>query len=234
MSYEAMAEFHDLFMAAVWERLAPVVTEAFAGLGPDDVVVDLGAGTGLGSLTVVERTAARVWALEPMPVMRAVLLHRVAASPAASARVSVVAGAVPDDLGALRSPVAGVVATHMLGHLAPADRSGCWAWIAEHLTSEGVALVTYQPAIADEDEGADGVVEETRIGEHLYRATHRGAGEEFRSRYEVVDGAGTVLRTTEASGSWLPVTLDELRAEVAAYGLVCRDSAVDGACLIGR
>lgn len=234
MSYEGMAEFHDLFMTAAWERVAPAIAAALAGLNPDDVLIDLGAGTGLGTMSAVEHTAARVWALEPTQTMRAVLLHRVAACPEASSRVSVVAGAVPADLGALPSPVAGVIATHVLGHLTPDDRAQVWAWLADHLTPEGVAVVTYQAAHATTADQPDRVVEEARIGEHIYRVTYQSSGVEFSSRYEVVDAAGTVLRTTEALGSWVQVTLADLRTETAAAGLSCRDSGADGVCLIRR
>ena len=78
MSYESMAEFHDLFMTGVWARLGPTVHATFAGLGPDAVVVDIGAGTGLGTVTVARATPARIWAVEPSATMRAVTARDVA------------------------------------------------------------------------------------------------------------------------------------------------------------
>ncbi len=60
-----MAEFHDLFMTPSWDRLGPSLADAFRRLGPDDVVVDLGAGTGLGTLRLVEHSPAQVWPVEP-------------------------------------------------------------------------------------------------------------------------------------------------------------------------
>lgn len=133
MSYESMAEFHDLFMAGAWARLRPVVVAAFAGLSAGDLVIDLGAGTGLGTLALAESTPARIWALEPATTMRAVLLHRLAASADLAARVSVLAGAVPAALQDVPVPVAGVLATHVVGHLSARERAQLFAWMAAHL-----------------------------------------------------------------------------------------------------
>ena len=227
MTYETMAEFHDLFMEAAWERLAPLVADTFGGLGPDDVVLDLGAGTGLGAASVVEHTAARVWCLEPSPAMRAVLLHRVAASPAARSRVSVVAGSAPRDLDALPAPASGVLLTHVLGHLSGPERGALWAWLAGHLAPGGAALVTVHP-----DAGPAEVVEETTLGEHLYRATHRSTADRFATRYDVLDRAGAGVRSSEVSGTWRPLSADDLRAEVAEVGLRCRETPLAGTTLI--
>jgi len=46
-SYDELGEFHDLFMTEPWNGLRPLVAAAFGGLGPDAVVVEVGAGSRL-------------------------------------------------------------------------------------------------------------------------------------------------------------------------------------------
>lgn len=234
MTYETMAEFHDLFMIEQWRRLAPALVDAFSHLGPQDTVVDPGAGTGLGATTVASVTAAQIWAVEPSVAMRSVLLHHVAASPDLSARVSVVAGSVPDNLDELPPLVHGVLAMHMMGHLSTGARSAWWRWLATSLASGGVALVTHQPAYADVTDAGDPVAE-CRIGAHTYRVTYLAdpPGETFRSRYDVLDDT-RVIRTVEVAGHWRTITIDDLRSEAAEHQLVCQDSVVYGVGVIKR
>ena len=229
-----MGEFHDLFMDAAWARLRPAVQAACAELAADDLVVDLGAGTGLGTLAVAAACPARIWAVEPSTTMRAVLLHRLAVAPELAGRVSVLAGAAPEALDRVPTPVAGVLATHVLGHLSPEERSALLGWLAAHLAADGFALLTHQPPGLDDDGAVDEVVEETRIGEHVYRATYRGSGQTFSTVYAVLDDAGRELRSHEVSGAWQVVTLDELGAAAQAHGLRVRPGPVGGTCLVTR
>jgi hypothetical protein len=92
--YDDLAEFHDLFMKEPWEALRPAVREVVGGLGPDDVVVDLGAGTGMGTRVIAAETAANLVAVEPSRMMRTALMARVAGDQALAERVTVVAGLV--------------------------------------------------------------------------------------------------------------------------------------------
>lgn len=238
--YDVMDEFHDLFMSSAWVRLAPALGEVFCELDADDVIIDLAAGTGLGTMAVVHHTTAEVWALEPAHGMRAVLVHRVAAAPEAAGRVSVVAGRVPDDLDALPTAVSGVVLTHALGHLDAAQRSGLWAWVAHVLTPRGAVVLTCQEAAENESrdgsslDPVDPVVEEIAIGRHRYRATHTGGGERFRTRYEVLDEADTVLRSHDASGTWRPVSAQQVATEVADHGLTTAPGPVAGVVVVRR
>lgn len=235
-TYEPMGEFHDLFMDEPWSRLGSAVEQAFADLGPDDVVVDLGAGTGLGTMELLDRTRARVWSIEPSHTMRAVLLHRIAAAPGAAERASVVAGAVPAALDLLPDRVSGLLVTHVLGHLTAQERGALWTWVAAHLADHGRALVTWQrePDPGEDEGDEDEVVEERAIGSHTYRAVHSGTGEEFASRYEVVDGEGRVLRSVEASGTWRTVTRAMLEDEATTAGLRCQDTETAGVSLLRR
>lgn len=230
--YQETAEFHGLFMTEVWSGLRSVIGQELGHLDADDRIADLGAGTGLGSVALVEETRAQVWAVEPSTTMRAVLLHRVASSPEASPRVSVAAGSIPDALDSVPVPVAAIVATHVLGHLGPKDTSALFAWIATALAPGGVALFTYQPA-GLEDATDDEVPEQVAIGRHIYRATYRRAGEGYRTTYEVLDGDGEVVRSVIVSGTWSIVTYVDIAAAAEGCGLDCRQLA-EGVAVVSR
>lgn len=231
--YREMAEFHDLFMNEVWDRLRPVLGRELGHLGPDDVVADLGAGTGLGTIALIDQTRAEVWALEPSSTMRAVLMHRVVSSSEASRRVSIAASSVPDGFGDVPAPVAGVLATHVLGHLGPDDRSALFAWLATALAPQGVALFTCQSADLVGDDAADELVEEVSIGRHIYRATYRGTGGNYGTTYDVLDSGGDAVRSLTVSGTWSIVTRHDVAALAEVYGMVCRQ-AEEGVVAVTR
>ncbi|MGL5816523.1 MAG: class I SAM-dependent methyltransferase [Phycicoccus sp.] len=231
--YADLAEFHDLFMVEPWERLRPHVRSQLAGLPPAAVVADLGAGTGMGTRVLAEESAARVVALEPSPMMRSVLLARVADSPDLRERVTVHAGSVPADLGLLPDRVDAVLCTHVLGHLTPDERRMTFAWLGDHLASGGPVLVTTH---VPRDDGQESEVMEQRrrIGELDYVVRYEEApdAESFRSRYLVRSGP-TVLRDVVVDGAWRPVGVDDLRAEIAGVGLAMEPVA-DGIAVLRR
>lgn len=113
--YGELGELHDLFMHDVWEGLRPAVRDAFASLRSDQVLVDMGAGTGVGTTVIAQETHCRIWAIEPDLVMRAALTHRVSADPHLADRVTVVAGGVPEALSLLPDDIAGVVCAQCSG-----------------------------------------------------------------------------------------------------------------------
>lgn len=215
--YDRLGEFHDLFVAAARRRLRPALAAAFGGLRPDAVVLDLGAGTGLGVRQLALATRARVVAVEPSLTMRAVLLARLADDPELTSRVTVVAGSVPDAFDELPDDVAGFVCAHMLGHVSPAARAQTFAALAERLADGGVGVVTVN---ATAEPRSETVVEERRIGEHRYIARYLPAGADGRpsSEYEVRDADGRLLRAERFPGHWTPLTAEGLRAELAPAG----------------
>lgn len=212
--YERLAEFHDLFMEEPWERLRPYVRDAFANLGRDAVIAEVGAGTGMGTRTIARATPARIAALEPALVMRSILTARVADDADLATRVTVVAGSAPDDLDLLPVRVDGFVCVHMLGHLDGAARRGLFAWLGSHLGRDGVGIVTTQRAPSPDDVGEE-IVEVRRLGDYEYRVRHVSSGrrEEYSSRYEVWHG-GTKIRDERFSGSWRVLTAEDLAADL--------------------
>jgi SAM-dependent methyltransferase len=220
-SYQDLGEFHDLFMSAPWERLRPALRTAFSSLDPGATILDLGAGTGMGTRTLAAVTRARIVAIEPSRTMRAVLTARVADDADLTHRVTVRAGLLPDALDEVRWPVAGFVCAHMLGHLPDSARAATFARLRTLLAPGAVGLVTVEPDIREAAAGA--LTQERQIGDLRYVARYLPSpdGNRYVSEYEVRDGE-RVLRQERFAGSWEPLTLDQLRYELAQAGLSAR------------
>lgn len=223
-AYDALAEFHDLFMAPAWERLRPAVRHLVGSCTSSDVVVEIGAGSGVGTSVIAAECPAEIFALEPHPTMRAMLLGRVGADPDLAARVTVIPAGAPDGLGSLPEEVHAVVIAHVLGHMDRTERLATWAAVAERLVPPGAILVTTQEAPdADTDDDA---VESRRIGRHTYTARHHAGRTDdgpssFRSTYQVHEGEQLVRERT-VRGHWSPIGLAQVREEVALSGLVAK------------
>lgn len=216
--YDDLAEFHDLFMEDPWESLRPSVREAVGGLAPDDVVVDLGAGTGMGTRIIAAETAANVVAVEPSRMMRTALMARVAGDQRMAERVTVVAGGIPDALETClgEQPVSAFVCAHVLGHLDAVPRKATFGWLAANSTPDVVGLVTFTP-----DALADGpMVQQRRVGKYLYEAHYLETPESdtFLSEYVVKD-CDRVIRSERFTGPWLSLTAGHLAEELTDAGL---------------
>lgn len=141
--YARSADHLDLLSAGMWEHLTTGVTDALSGLAEHSTIVELGAGTGLGT-HVIARAAptARILAVEPSSHLRAVLVHRVASNPDLRSRVTIEnrpfpASRLPDTFDAF-------VVMNTLGHLTREARERLWRVIAAGLRPQGCAVVNLQ------------------------------------------------------------------------------------------
>lgn len=233
--YDTMGEFHDLFMDEPWERLRPVLATTFGALGPSARLLDLGAGTGVGTRTLARVTGARITAVEPSRTMRTALTMRVADDPDLTARVTVVDGRVPDVLDTVSAPLDGFVCAHMLGHLRPADRQATFTRLAALLTPAAAGVVTVSPEETGGDQMNHEAVEESRqIGDYSYVARYLPSpdGRTHVSEYEVLDG-DRVVRRERISGPWQPLTAAALLEEMQPAGLTL-DTQSPGVAVVRR
>ncbi|MFC7550497.1 hypothetical protein [Plantactinospora sp. GCM10030261] len=104
--YHESGEFLDLFSLDAWQSLREPVRAGLAGATPQaGPIVDLGAGSGLGTLLVAEAfPAAHILAVEPSAMQRAALFGRLGPVPELRERVTVVAAGaqnapLPDRIG---------------------------------------------------------------------------------------------------------------------------------------
>ncbi|MFT4167373.1 MAG: class I SAM-dependent methyltransferase [Microlunatus sp.] len=218
--YAELGEFHDLFMSDTWNVLVPALAAAFGGLAPEATIVDLGAGSGVGTKRLAYVTRAQIVAIERSLTMRAGLFARICDDPELSQRVTVLAGALPSVLDEIHHPVDGFVCAHMLGHLSAEERRDTFARLSALLAPAGVGLVTLPRDASDAGVESREVIEERWIGRHRYLARHVAEDSDGNgfSEYRVLDGDRTIRSATFAS-SWSMPTYDELLAELAATGL---------------
>lgn len=230
-AYETSGEFIDVLSRPAWNALRATVEAALAGASPQDgPLVDVGAGTGLG-LQVLAGLAptAELLAIEPSPVLRAVLTARVAADDDLRDRVTVVAA---DALGAeLPDRLGAVVAMNMIGHLAPQHRRAFWRRVCERLAPGAPLVVNVQPPTEPT------TIPYTPFGAvQIGRYTYEGGGSAepagpdavtWRMRYRVAAADGTVVRESRIDYHWHVVSVPELVDELGEAGFLPEPGPLD-------
>lgn len=220
--YAVAAEFLELMSLEAWRWLGPALVDCLDGVdasaGP---VLDLGAGTGLGTEVILDSIAgATVLAVEPSPALRAALFTRVLARPDGPARVTV----VPGTLGEVMLPerLGGMIGMHMLGHLSAAQRGELWRELASRLAPGAPAVVNLQPPAEPVAVPRTEFVTST-VGHRRYA----GSGEaepvgpesvQWRMTYRTFEGDDLVAEA-EARYHWWTIAPDQLLAEIVAAGL---------------
>lgn len=234
--YAKTAPYYDLLAISSWQQLAPALTALLTDVDPrGGPLVDLGAGTGRASVVLAEALpGAEVWAVEPSPSMRAILLSHLAWRPDLCDRVTVVAA----DVAHFTWPaqVAAVVACNMIGHLDVDERMALWHRLADTLAPGGLAIIGLQPPSRPERrDGTD--VASVDVGRHRYVGSAAAEPTGPRSMrwtmtYLALDGA-TVLDEAVNLFDWWTVSLDDVRGEVTQAGLTA-EPAEEGLVAIRR
>lgn len=230
--YAAAAEYLHLLSGPMWTTLRPRLAAALAGIDPDaGPVLELGAGTGLGTDVLLGSFAGDVLAVEPSASLRGVLLARLADR--GTGRVTVFPGGATEV--PLPQRIAAVVGMHVVGHLAPGDRKRLWAAVAQRLAPGGPVVLNVQPPAV-----AEPVPEFPWTGVAIGGLVHEGTGSaeptgpdsvRWHMRYRTRRPDGTVLAGASAEYAWWIVTAGGLAAELADAGL---DASVDEDLVIGR
>ncbi len=219
MIYDQIAPFYDLFDAddpgALWHRQF-VLTRA-EGI---DTVMDVGAGTGRTAMALAER-GLRVWAVEPSPGMRGVMLARLGDDTSLDDRLTIVPGDAQTCEMGRTFPL--IVFSHALYLLdGPTERVAALANLARHLAPGGRLIVDF--ALEEgRVERRRALAAERRIGEAVYRRFSESACVGDR-RWAVtwiceVEFAGQVVEHVEETFRVATATLAEGRAELANAGL---------------
>ncbi|SFL05131.1 Methyltransferase domain-containing protein [Streptosporangium canum] len=156
--------FYDLFhenghIPGVREKLPPLLA------GVRRSILEIGAGSGLITTSLADWTPAEIFALEPSPGMRGMLLSRLCTRPELLRRVTVLpCDALNVDLD---EPVEAMVMINVMYALEPDYRKRLWPVLAAQLEPGGLLVFTWRdggpPAPHHLQE-----LESRQVGRHIY------------------------------------------------------------------
>lgn len=225
--YTSSVGFYDLWHE---DGHVPEVRAALPALlsGVRRGVLEIGAGTGLITLTIADATQGEVFALEPAQGMRNVLLSRLSERRDLLPRVTVLpCDALEVDLD---EPVEAVVMIAVLYHFAPQDRVRLWETLARQLEPGGLLVFTWRerPPLKVRELRLDGT---HQVGRHTYEMWSEiiEATPEYgtaRWVYRVTQGERIVSEHAETAKGYR-VTLEQLRKELNDAGFD-QDDAPEG------
>jgi SAM-dependent methyltransferase len=207
-------------------RVVPGIRASLRSLlaGTQRSILEIGAGTGLITLSLAELTPGEVFALEPSADMRAVLLSRLSSRPELLSRVTV----LPDDALSVRldEPAEAVVMINVLQALEPDYRGRLWPVLAAALEPAGLLVFNWH----DRGLPAPGQrLESHQVGRHAYTVlseileSDESAGCRMRYVYRITEG-DTVISEEELTGrSYWPAG-DVLRRELTDAGFIEADA----------
>lgn len=223
--YQRASEHFDLLIADAWRALRSALAAALADVDPTaGPVLDLGAGTGIGTRAIAELApASDIVAVEPPPSLRVGLFSRLADDPRLRERVTVLpTGALEAELPA---SIGGAVAINMIGHLSSDERAELWRRLADPL-APGAPIVVNLPPPTRAEAVPETDFASTTVGRRTYRGrgSARPAGDSkiiWTTTYQVLDGAN-IVSANVAEYEWWIVDEDRLAAELSAEGLACQ------------
>ncbi|AVT37002.1 trans-aconitate 2-methyltransferase [Plantactinospora sp. BB1] len=229
--YAESGEFIDVFSRDAWQAFrTPVVTALHRAVPDQGPILDIGAGTGLGTLLVAETLpGAEIVAVEPSPILRAVLLSRLLDNESRRPRVTVVAAGIQDWTPPAR--LGGVLAMNMLGHLAPEQRRTLWTALHERLTPSAPLIVNLQPP-AEVTTIPPTTFASITIGGRTYQGggEARPAGNNtvtWTMSYRTLGQDGNVEREIVVAYPWHVVSPTELLDELADAGFTATVGKLD-------
>ncbi|MGN9913916.1 class I SAM-dependent methyltransferase [Phytohabitans sp. LJ34] len=229
--YAESGEFIDVLSQDAWRALGAPISDALRQAAPGQgPIVDIGAGTGLGTLLVADTVPdAEVIAVEPSPILRAVLLSRLAANDGLRRRVTVQA----IDVDGMRLPprLGGVLAINMIGHLTPAQRRRFWADLRPRLEPAAPLIVNLQPP-TEPTVIPESPFTSVPIGRRTYQGSGgaRPAGDDmvtWTMRYRILDEDGAVDSEFVAEYPWHVLSPQDLLDELTAAGYAATARELD-------
>lgn len=218
----ATAEFYDLLATGHWEEFGLQLLELLSAVDPElGPIIDLGSGTGVGLAYIhVAVPDAEIYAIEPSRAMRTALHTRLMLD----AELRLVTTVDPRPLAEANLPdrACALVASATLGHLEDVERHRLWRFIAERMPPGAPAVIEILPPYRPLQ------VPPTRyrrleVGGHVYEGWQSGEPADERHMawtmtYKVLRQDSLVAEYT-ATSRWRCFTPDDIRAEVAPFGL---------------
>jgi SAM-dependent methyltransferase len=189
-------------------------------------ILEIGAGTGLITVSMADWTPAEIFALEPSADMRAVLLSRLSSRPELLKRVTVLpCDALSVDLD---EPAEAVVMINVMYAMEPDYRKRLWPVLAAQLAPAGLLVFTWR-AGGPPAPGPLQEVDSRQVGRHTYTVLSEildSDGEAFRARYlyRVTEGEKTISEEEIIGYAYSPA-LDVLQRELASAGFTEAEGA---------
>ncbi len=217
--------FYDLFhenghVPKIRRNLPPLLA------GVRRSILEVGAGTGLITMSLADWTPAEIFALEPSAGMRGVLLSRLSSRPELLSRVTVLSC---DALSVrLDEPAEAVVMINVMYALEPDYRKRLWPVLAASLETAGLLVFTWRdggpPAPRPLQE-----LESRQVGRHTYSILSEildSDGEACRARYlhRITEG-GKVISEEEMTGYAYRPAREVLWRELEDAGFVQTEGA---------
>lgn len=231
--YSESAEYLHLLSLPMWEVLGPRLARVLADVPTEGTLVELGAGSGLGTTTILDAVPGLpLLVAEPSAQLRAVLLARLHDHPEGD-RVTV--HPVQAQELPLPAEIAAVVGVHMIGHLPPPDRHALFTALADRMLPGAPLVVNAQPPATAEPVPAWPPFGVTRGG-----LTYEGTGSaapigpdsvRWSMRYTTRTGS-EVLHRAAAEYDWWVHTPARLAGELAAARLPGAD--IDDDLVVAR
>jgi SAM-dependent methyltransferase len=204
-------------------RVVPKIRASLQPLlaGARGSILEIGAGTGLITVSLADLTPGEIFALEPSAGMRAVLLSRLSSRPELLSRVTV----LPCDALSVRldEQAEAVVMINVIYALEPDYRSRLWPVLAASLEPGGLLVFEWWRNGGMPAPGPLRELESHQVGRHTYTVLSEippdSAGEAFRVRYvyRITEG-GKVISEEEFTGSSYHPPWDVLQRELTGAG----------------
>jgi len=213
-NYQRVAEFYPLIIRDFAESEEILKRELMAMPTTSYPILDIGSGSGRTVIAIAESIPdVEIFAVEPSPVMRAILTQQVVQSDDLRKRVTIIPEPVenlllPDKLGA-------VVAYGVLGHLDLSARKQLWDKLIPRLP-KGSSIFVELFAKDKPMDMAPMQFQET-IGQRRYVLTFSGehVGEDLMrltSKWTISGGIASTVEV-ESSNFWHTFGLDDLACE---------------------
>ncbi|MDY0202833.1 MAG: class I SAM-dependent methyltransferase [Desulfovibrio desulfuricans] len=220
--YADAGEFYDVMSGRLWERRKNFLEALSHVADVEGAVLDIGAGTGHGVVAAAEvLPGVDIFAVEPSPTMRAVLVSRIMQTEGLQRRVTV----IPSTFEAAELPerVRAVLFLACIGLMDDAARRAFWARLAAHMSPGG--LVLFDVMMIDKPQPVEKIhVAEVAMGQNTYHAWAEGIPvdglrEKWVSTYQIVRN-NVVILERHAEYTWQTISLDDVAREAEPYGFV--------------
>ncbi|MGX1672624.1 class I SAM-dependent methyltransferase [Streptomyces sp. NPDC055400] len=218
--YTVSVEFYDLLQAETDRRLAQR-RFAEAARHARHGILDVGAGTGIVTETLLTASAAPIHAVEPAAPMRAALLSRLSGL-GADQRARVTLHPESIEKAGLEEVADLAVASNVIACLDPATRRSTWQAVSRALLPGGLLLFDPPPTELPTGREKVGRLGPVRVGPDIYGAdiTREPDAGTVRMVFTYhVERDGRVLRRQRETFELWPASASQIGAELEAQGL---------------